>query len=117
VAVTTPDLRDFVPHAEVFPFSSRPRRRLPSAEDARRPTRPIQDRSIATNHPGIEGSRRDPRRRRHGFAAARIRDRLSYVHLQDVPPERVPWPSSATPNLSIGKMKMGHYGETPRSRA
>jgi len=103
VLVTTPDLRDFVPHAEVFPFFA-PETAVPSAEDARPPTRPIKI-VHATNHPGIEGSREIraavDRLRARGYA-------IDYVHLQDVPHERV-LAELRDADLSIGKMKMGHY--------
>lgn len=101
--VTTPDMKDFVPNAVHVPFfvmSNEP------VLDAAAPTATRRWKVVhATNHPGIEGSRR-------------IKDAIDevvkrgypihYVPLTGVNHERV-LAELVDADLSIGKMKMGYY--------
>jgi hypothetical protein len=101
--VTTPDMKDFVPEAVHVPFfATRPD--IPSSPPAARHGRPFKI-VHATNHPGIEGTRQI----REAIAAAIAKGHaIKYVELTDVTHERV-LRELADADLSIGKMKMGHY--------
>lgn len=106
VLVTTPDMKDFLPDAEHFPFFA------PEAEPAA-----VADRAApagsgggfrivhVTNHPGIEGT----------FEILAVIDRLKekghvidFVFLRGVPHARV-LEEYRGADLAIGKMKMGYY--------
>ncbi len=104
--VTTPDLKDFVPEAEHFPFFA--------------PEISCQDFSVqhnkrigkddikivhATNHAGIEGTKYI------GEAIHHLKEKgykIDFVFLSGVPYERV-LEEYKDADLSIGKMKMGYY--------
>lgn len=103
VLVTTPDMLDFAPAAEHFPFFAPEIE--PSGDCARRsPGAPIRIVHV-TNHPGIEGTK-------HIVAAIeRLRARgyaIEFTHLQNVSYEEV-LNALRSADLSIGKMKMGYY--------
>jgi hypothetical protein len=101
--VTTPDMKDFVPEAIHVPFFIT----RPDAPGAGPNTRSGGAFKIvhATNHPGIEGTRRirlaidEVRRRGHA---------IDYVELTGVEHDRV-LNELSDADLSIGKMKMGYY--------
>lgn len=100
--VTTPDMLDFNPQAQHFPFF---------APDGISPTQrgSVPDRPFrivhVTNQPGIEGTRHIAaaieRLRQKGFA-------VEFLWLRDVPHEEV-MRALAEADLAIGKMKMGYY--------
>jgi glycosyltransferase involved in cell wall biosynthesis len=106
VLVTTPDMKDFIPQAEHFPFFAP--EHLPEitsgrdeGSDGPRPFRIVH----ATNHPGIEGTEEIRK------SVNRLRSRgytIDFRFLTKVPPERV-LEELAEADLSIGKMKMGYY--------
>ena len=102
--VSTPDMRDFVPAAEHFPFFAPDTGgRIP------RESPPRQGGKFkivhVTAHPGIEGSR---------FIEQAVRNLQSkgipieYVFLRNVPHARV-LDELQDADLSIGKLKMGYY--------
>jgi glycosyltransferase involved in cell wall biosynthesis len=102
--VTTPDLKDFAPDAVHVPFFVMPQdttalsETVPRAEGAWKIVH-------ATNHPGIEGSRRIEE------AIDQVTARgypIQYVQLTGVTHARV-LAELADADLSIGKMKMGYY--------
>jgi hypothetical protein len=100
--VTTPDLKDFAPHAEHMPFFLPPDVEVAPAPSAgSRPFVIVH----ATNHPGIEGTRHIreaiDRLRSKGY---RIEFRfLSGARHRDV------LDALTTADLAIGKLKMGYY--------
>jgi hypothetical protein len=100
---TTPDLREFAPHAEHLPFfvSTQP---LGDSTEIR-PTERFFKIVHVTNHPGIEGTR-DIRRaieslQARGFA-------IDFRCLQGVPRAQV-LGALREADVSIGKLKMGYY--------
>lgn len=105
--VTTPDLLEFVPRAEHFPFLAPEGLPAPVARartwDARNghPLRIVH----VTAHPGIEGTAEIRRviesLRARGFS-------LDFVFLCDIPHDQVLEEMSRA-DLTIGKMKMGYY--------
>jgi len=104
--VTTPDLRDFAPRAEHFPFFA-PEVLPPAPAPALAAPGDGRDVRIvhATNHPGIEGT--------PGIRAAveRLKARgypLRFEFLRGVSHEAV-LKALAGADLAIGKMKMGYY--------
>jgi glycosyltransferase involved in cell wall biosynthesis len=106
VLVTTPDLKDFVPEAEHFPFFS-PEAGPPTVEDPPAGERRAGRFRIVhvTNHPGIEGT--DEIR----AAIERLKEKgheIDFVFLRGVPHERV-IDAHRGADLAIGKMKMGYY--------
>ena len=101
--VTTPDMKDFSPAAQHIPFFVTRADALATTPSSRAggPFRIVH----ATNHPGIEGTRRIR------DAIAQLAERghhIEYVELTGVPHERV-LNELATADLSVGKMKMGYY--------
>lgn len=105
--VTTPDMKDFEPHAIHFPFFCpeidyeryRPDPLWPPPRD--RPFKIVH----ATNHPGIEGTRHIERAIEH----LRAKGHAVELHfLKGVTPERV-LEEIRDADLTIGKMKMGYY--------
>lgn len=101
--VTTPDMLEFVPGAELFTFFA-PEALPPPAPRAARASGRFRI-VHATNHPGIEGT--------DEILAAidRLRARghdVEFVFLKGVSHERV-LAELATADLAIGKMKMGAY--------
>ena len=101
--VTTPDMKDFAPDAVHVPFFvMRPEGvAAPPPPAARRPFKIVH----ATNHPGIEGSRRI---RSAVEAVAAKGHSLQFVELNGVTHDRV-LQELADADVSIGKMKMGYY--------
>ena len=100
--VTTPDLKDFAPHAEHMPFFLPPDVAVAPAPPAgRRPFVLVH----ATNHPGIEGTR-------HIQAAIdRLRAKghqIEFRFLSRAPHQEV-LDALTTADLAIGKLKMGYY--------
>lgn len=109
ILVTTPDMKDFFPEAQVGGFF------LPVDLLTREPPEkqafgPGRDLCIvhATNHPGIEGtleiSRAIAKLSREGW-------NIKFKFLRNIPPEQV-LEELETADLNIGKMKMGHYANT-----
>jgi len=102
--VTTPDMKDFVPDAVHVPFFVMPlgaaavSEAVPRAKGAWKVVH-------ATNHPGIEGSRRI---REAIDEVVRRGYQIQYVQLTGVTHARV-LAELADADLSIGKMKMGYY--------
>jgi hypothetical protein len=100
--VTTPDMRDFVPQAVHIPFFvTRPEITPRSPSPGRRPFKIVH----ATNHAGIEGSRRI---KAAIDAVIGKGHKIQYVELNGVTHERV-LQELGDADLSIGKMKMGYY--------
>ena len=104
--VTTPDMRDFVPEAEHFPFFTpeidKDTYRGSHDEKGRRQSWKIVH---ATTHPGIEGTAEIEK------AIDGVRSfghRIEFVVLKNVSHEQI-LRELATADLSIGKMKMGYY--------
>jgi glycosyltransferase involved in cell wall biosynthesis len=102
--VTTPDMRDFIPEAEHFPFFA-PDIDAPPAPEAARPAG--RDFTIvhATSQPGIEGTREIER------AIDRLRTRgrcIRFRWLHDLTHDQV-LAAFGEADLAIGKMKMGYY--------
>lgn len=102
--VTTPDMKDFAPDAVHVPFFVMPQGRAATVDGVPRAGRPWKI-VHATNHPGIEGSRRI----REAIDTLIARGHaIDYVQLTGVSHERV-LAALADADLSIGKMKMGYY--------
>jgi hypothetical protein len=106
VLVTTPDMRDFLPEAEHFPFFA-PMTAIPVGSRGRKrwPDRPVLKIVHATNHPGIEGTARIRAIVERLIAKGRpvellVLSSLSHQQVMD---------ELADADLSIGKMKMGYY--------
>ena len=104
--VTTPDLQDFLPQAEHFPFFA-PVLDEPQETNQSQP-RPHRDAIKivhATNHPGIEGTEEIQavirRLQKKGY-------KIRFVFLCRVAPQRV-LQEFRDADLTIGKMKMGYY--------
>ncbi|MBS1635481.1 MAG: hypothetical protein JST26_06120 [Bacteroidetes bacterium] len=99
--VTTPDMKDFVPHAEHIPFFFPPLP-LPDLTHPKSKTFKIVH---VTNHPGIEGTKyiiqAIDNLRRQGYD-------IDFVHLSKVSNDSV-LEEYKTAHLSVGKMKMGYY--------
>ena len=100
--VTTPDLKDFVPHAEHMPFFM-----TPDVEPS--PARTADGRPFvivhATNHPGIEGTRHIRE------AIDRLRGkghRIEFRFFSGARHDQV-LDALKTADLAIGKLKMGYY--------
>jgi glycosyltransferase involved in cell wall biosynthesis len=104
VLVTTPDMKDFAPEAEHFPFFAP--EDLPPPGDRRAAGRGGRFRIVhATNHPGLEGSA-DIR-----AVIDRLKARghaIDFVFLRGVSHEAV-LDAHRDADLAIGKMKMGYY--------
>ena len=100
--VTTPDLKDFAPSAIHVPFFVN----SAAASIAKPPSRPRPFTVVhATNHPGIEGTRRI----RAAIDSLREKGRdIKFVELRGVTHDRV-LEALADADVSIGKMKMGYY--------
>ena len=99
--VTTPDLKDFQPHARHLKFFT------PEPRGAGQSTRPPGSLKIvhATNHPGIEGTRHIV----EAVEALRAKGlNIELVVLRGVTQARV-LAELGDADLSIGKMKMGYY--------
>jgi glycosyltransferase involved in cell wall biosynthesis len=105
--VTTPDLKDFVPEAEYFPFFAAEVGESPLPPRTIAVGRPLRI-VHATNHPGLEGtdSIRAVIERLRGKGHA-----IDFVFLKGVPRSRV-LQEYANADLAIGKMKMGYYANT-----
>lgn len=104
VLVSTPDLKDFAPEGEHFPFFLP---RLPPLPDSRSrwPERGTIRIVHATGHPGIEGSAAI------ADAMHRLKAKgwpIEYVFLRNVPHARI-LEALSDADLAIGKMKMGYY--------
>lgn len=100
--VTTPDMKDFVPHAEHVPFFTPPVvMPEPAAREKKQAFRIVH----ITNHPGIEGTAEIEAAinvlREKGYA-------VDFVFLKGVDNDTV-LRELQTADLSIGKMKMGYY--------
>lgn len=100
--VTTPDMLDFNPQAQHFPFFAP--EDVAAAERRARPGRPFKIVHV-TNQPGIEGTRHIEaaveRLKRKGLA-------IEFVWLHDQRHDAVT-KALADADLAIGKMKMGYY--------
>jgi hypothetical protein len=101
--VTTPDLKDFVPHATHVKFF-RPR-------DADRPVEPVAARTgaftivHATNHPGIEGTRHIVR----AVEALKAKGHDIDLRVLSGVTQQTVLSHIASADLTIGKLKMGYY--------
>ena len=103
VLVTTPDMNDFLPHAEHLPFIV-PETPPPVDQDTRREGAVLRI-VHATNQPGIEGTADI------ADAVSRLRRRGRAVELKvvtGVPHEQV-LDAFRQADVAIGKMKMGYY--------
>ena len=100
--VTTPDLLDFVPKAEYFPFFA------PEVKELELPENKDPHIVMVTNHPGIDGLYEVKeilkRLQREGL-------KFSYELLVRVSMERIKQ-SYQKADLTIGKMKMGFYANS-----
>ncbi len=103
--VTTPDMKDFVPHAIHFPFFAPPAQIVPSRTRPHWPANGLFRVVHATNHPGIEGTGQIAE------AIQRLAGKglpIEFRHLYRTPYRQV-LQEFADADLSIGKMKMGYY--------
>lgn len=103
--VTTPDLRDFVPHAIHFPFFTPPEEIIPKRSRPYWPENKTFRIVHVTNHPGIEGTIRIEE------AINNLKEKgysIEFVFLKRMPYFRV-LHEIANADLAIGKMKMGYY--------
>ena len=103
VLVTTPDMNDFLPHAEHLPFFAP--ETPPSVDRDTRRDGAVLRVVHATNHPGIEGTAEI------ADAVSRLRRRGRAVELKVVtgaPHEQV-LDAFRQADVAIGKMKMGYY--------
>jgi glycosyltransferase involved in cell wall biosynthesis len=107
--VTTPDLKDFIPEAHHLRFTLPVDDMIDPAPEEPAPGRPGKDRPLKiihiTNHPGIEGTREIE------AAIERLRSRgyaIEFTWLHGVSFDEVA-KAYAEADLTIGKMKMGHY--------
>ncbi|MCP5049787.1 MAG: glycosyltransferase [bacterium] len=104
--VTTPDLKDFAPHAIHLPFFS-PVKALRDHHIQSKPVRANGSFKIVhvTVHPGIEGTARIRE------VIRRLKDKgyaVEFLFKRNAPYEEV-LKDLASADLSIGKMKMGYY--------
>jgi hypothetical protein len=105
ILVTTPDMLDFFPDAEHFPFFSIAEERLTLENGPSWPDRPRFKVVHVTGHPGIEGTRHIK------SAVGRLQESgwpIEFIFLKDVPHQQVLCAMQGA-DLSIGKMKMGYY--------
>jgi hypothetical protein len=96
--VTTPDLKDFIPHSVHLPFFSPPTVK-PRKQSVRFKI------VHATNHPGIEGTESIIK------AVENLQSKgydIEFKNLKDVPYDDI-LNELADASLSIGKLKMGYY--------
>jgi hypothetical protein len=103
--VSTPDLKDFNPHAVHFTFFTPPDDLIPVRAAPRWPDRERLKIVHVTNHPGIEGTAEIQ------AAIERLQERgypIEFVFLRGVTYSRV-LAEFGDADLTIGKMKMGHY--------
>ncbi|WP_179166094.1 glycosyltransferase [Azospirillum agricola] len=105
ILVTTPDMRDFLPEAQHFPFFAPVDAVLPPPSGVLWPERSRFKIVHATTHPGIEGT----------TAIQAAVDRLQakgypidFIFLRNVKHSEV-LQALADADLAIGKMKMGYY--------
>lgn len=100
--VTTPDLKDFVPHAEHLPFFTPP---IPLPQLKPKAAIDVFRILHVTNHPGIEGTRFISR------ALDNLKSKgykIEFIYLKGVENDEV-LSQYKNVDLSVGKMKMGYY--------
>lgn len=103
--VSTPDMKDFIPHAVHFTFFTPPDDLIPVRAAPRWPDRERLKIVHVTNHPGIEGTAEIQ------AAIERLQARgypIEFVFLRGVTYNRV-LAEFGDADLTIGKMKMGYY--------
>jgi len=105
VLVTTPDMKDFLPEAEHFPFFAPEIDEIAPSSNGEPPhDHPFRIVHV-TNHPGIEGT---PAIRRAVEKLKQKGHAIEFVFLNGVPHEQV-LAALRSADLAIGKMKMGYY--------